>query len=171
MNTDNIIIHHKGFFNYNLLNKLLTDFIKYVDENKIDNFFFKKIQIIMVEMLENNYQYIHSIEDENRIKDYKPEFKILKTDGEFKIISSNPVLHIDADILKSHIDKINSSDLEELKELYKLTLKEGMHSEKRTAGTGLIRIAKVTKNKISYSFRKIDNKFLYYTLEIVVNSK
>ena len=57
MYVENIIIHHKGFFDYNLLSKLLSDLIEYVERNNIDNYFYKKMQIVMVEMLENNYQY------------------------------------------------------------------------------------------------------------------
>ncbi len=171
MKTENIIIQQKAFFDYSLLNKLLLDFSIYVKENNIENYFYKKIQIVMVEILENNYQYTQNIRGKYEIKNFIPEFKILKLDQGFKIRASNPILIYDADILKSNIDNINNSDLNQLKEIYKELLKNGMYSNKITAGTGLLRIAKVAKNKIMYSFQKIDNKLLYYTLEIMVNPK
>lgn len=167
---ENIIVQYKGFFDYSLLNKLLMDFIKYVDENHVDGFFLKKIQIVMVEVLENNYQYTQLKED-NLQSNLEPEFKIIKLNEGFKVVASNPILRNDAYHLKSRIEKINSLTINELKALYKDTLKEGMYIRKNNAGTGLIRIAKVTRNKISYSFREIDNKLLYYTLEILVNPK
>lgn len=171
MKTKNIILQHNAFFDYCLLNKLLLDFSDFVKENKIENYFYKKIQIVMVEMLENNYQYTQSIERKYEIVDFIPEFKILITEKGFKISASNPILIQDADKLKSKIDKINNASLNQLKDIYKKVLKDGMHSSKITSGTGLIRIAKVTKNKFFYSFQKIDNKLLYYTLEIMVNPK
>ncbi|HAF29342.1 MAG TPA: hypothetical protein DCG75_09880 [Bacteroidales bacterium] len=171
MKTETIIIQHKAFFDYCLLNKLLIEFSLFVKENNIGNYFYKKIQIVMIEMLENNYQYIQSIREKYELDHIIPEFKILKLESGFKICASNPVLIEDTENIKSKIDKINNLSLDQLKELYKEVLKEEMFSEKNTSGTGLIRIAKVAKNKIRYSFQKIDNKLLYYTLEIMVNPK
>lgn len=171
MELKNVILYYRGFFDYNLLNKLLNDFTVLVKENNIPNYFFKKIQIVMVEVIENNYQYIQSIEKKYMTENFIPEFKILHFEKGYKIFASNPILIDDAEILKSQIEKINKSDISQQKELYKETLKDGMYSKKITAGTGLIRIAKVTKNKIIYSFKKINNKLLYYTIEITINPK
>jgi len=168
---EEIVLEHKGFLNYNLLNKLLGDFIVYVEKNRIDNYLFKKVQIVMVEMLENNYQYMENLGKESVVHTVSPEFKIIKTGNGFKLTASNPVQVKDVNQLRTMIEEINRCDLKKIKELYKNTLKEGMYSEKKTAGTGLLRIAKVTKNKIVYSFRKVDNKLLNYTLEIMINSK
>lgn len=166
-----IILKHEGFFNYNILNNLLSDFIQYVNKENIDNYLFRKVQIVMVELLENNYQYTQTLDKHHEIAKLKPDFKLKKTLEGFKLSSSNPILEEDAEALKQKLDKINNIDLKRLKQYYKNTLKEGMHSEKSTAGIGLLRIAKVTRNKIKYSFRKIDNNLLYYTLEIMVNPK
>jgi len=50
-------------------------------------------------------------------------------------------------------------------------LKKEIYSKKQSPGIGLIRIAKVVRNKFEYTFQKIDNKFLYYTLDILINTK
>lgn len=171
MKTNTIILYHQGFFDYEVLNQLLYDFSVLVTQNDIQNYFYKKIQIVMAELLENNYQYTQSNEIEFAQGKYIPEFKIIKHNQGFEICASNPILTNDAYLLQLYLDKINNSNLSELKEIYKEILKAGMHSPKKTSGTGLIRIAKVTKNKFKYSFRKINNKLLYYTLEIMVNSK
>ncbi len=166
-----IIIKHEGFLNYSLLNKLLSEFIQYVNRNHVNSYVFRKVQIVMVELLENNYQYVQSIREHYEIEQRKPEFYLIITPYGFKLVASNPVAAKDADELKKTLDNINNFDLKILKEQYKKTLKERMYSDKPTAGIGLLRIAKVTKNKIKYSFRKIDNNLLYYTLEIMVNPK
>ena len=166
-----IILKHKGFFNYTILNNLLSDFIQYVNLNTLDEYLFRKVQIVMVEIIENNYQYTQSLNGNYEIEKLKPEFKLEKTPKGFRISSSNPIMENDAVTLKQLLEHINQVDLKKLKEQYKNVLKEAMHSEKPTAGIGLLRIAKVTKNKFKYSFRKIDNNLLYYTLEIMVNPK
>ncbi len=167
----NVVVQYKGFFDYSLLNKLLMDFMKYVEKNNIDNYIFKKIQIVMAEVLENNYQYTNLIEDELKHENFEPEFKILISNPHFKVIASNPILTNDANHLKAYIDKINNFSREDLKTIYKDTLKEGMYIKNANSGTGLVRIAKVSKNKINYSFRKINNKLLYYTIETLVTPK
>lgn len=165
------ILKYEGFFNYSILNHLLSDFIHYVDANKIDEYLFRKVQIVMVEIIENNYHYTQSMNRNYDIEMLKPEFKLEKTMEGFRLCSSNPILKKDAEFLKRILDHINRVSLKRLKEQYKNTLKESMYSDKPTAGIGLLRIAKVTGNKIKYSFRKIDNNLLYYTLEIMVNPK
>lgn len=171
MMNEKVVVQYKGFFDYSLLNKLLMDLINYVDKNEVDNYFLKKIQIVMVEMLENNYEYTHKIEKDIKKQILEPEFKLLRTGDGFRIIASNPMLINDSQKLKAHLDKINGLNSLELKELYKDTLKGGMQMKGRNSGTGLIRIRKVARNKINYSFKKIDNKLLYYTIEIMVNPK
>lgn len=165
------ILQHQGFFNYSILNQLLSEFIHYVKTNHIDEYLFRKVQIVMVEIIENNYQYTQLLNKNYDLEKLKPEFKLEKTQEGFRLSSSNPILGKDTLALKQLLEHINHVDLNKLKEQYKNMLKEGMQSEKPTAGIGLLRIAKVTRNKIKYSFRKINNNLLYYTLEIMVNPK
>ena len=171
MNSENIIIQHNGYLSYELLNKLMKEFESYADMHSLDNYYFKKIQIVMVEMIENNYQYCNELLSEIQITNNYPEFKIIKAKAGVRMLSSNLVKRTDANILKVNLNRINSFSIPELRKLHTRILDEGMHSVKSTAGIGLIRIAKVTKNKIEYSFKEINNKLLYYTLEIFVNSK
>ncbi len=169
MDLENVIIQYKGFFNYEVLNKLLTDFFVYVNKRSIDISIYKKIQIVMIEMLENNYQYIQSIENRYNINELEPEFELVKINSGYKLRSSNPVSPNDAYLLKSHIDKFNDLSNEEIQKKYKEILREGMYVEKISDGIGLLRIAKISGNKIKYSFKKINNNLLYYTLEITVS--
>lgn len=171
MVNENVVVQYKGFFDYGLLNKLLMDFIRYVDQNEIDTYFLKKVQIVMVEMLENNYQYTHKIEEDIKNELIEPEFKLLRIGDGFRITASNPILMNDSTKLKIHLDKINNLNTDEIKQLYKETLKDGMHMKGSNSGTGLIRIRKVARNKINYSFKDINNKLLYYTIEMLVNPK
>lgn len=171
MESENVIFEFKGYFNYQTVNKLLKDFYDYTLKESIDIYYYKKIQIIMVEVLENNYRYVKELSREGLDDRFLPEFKISQIGNDFKLLSSNVVLKNDARLLKTHIDEINNSNIDQLQELYKKILEEGIYTQKSSAGIGLIRIVKVTKNKIEYSFKKIDNKLLYYTLEIMINSK
>ncbi|MFO7828842.1 MAG: SiaB family protein kinase [Bacteroidales bacterium] len=165
------ILSYKGFFNYTIVNQLLKQLTEFEQSEKMDLLAFKKIQIVMVEMLENSYSYTSNFAKEFPYDNFFPEFKILRSDERFRLISSNPIEKADVDELKIHLERINRSSLKDLRAWYKEILMEGMNSKKSSAGIGLIRIAKVIRNKFKYSFHKIDNKFLYYTLEISINTK
>lgn len=165
------IIAYKGFFNYAKVNQLLEELVALENTGKIEESVFKKIQIIMVEMLENNYSYTSDFINEPQFEKYPPEFKLIRLDNNYQLISSNLVKKSDASNLNIHLEKINQYSLSDLREWYKEILKNGIYSKKNSAGIGLIRIAKIIRNKLKYSFYKIDNKFLYYTLEILINTK
>lgn len=165
------MIAYKCFFNYAIVNQILKQLVDLEKTGQIDPSAFKKIQIVMVEMLENSYSYTSGFVNEFQYEKYVPEFKIVKLDNAYQLISSNPVIKSDAYTLSMHIEKINQSSLDDLRRWYKKILIDGIHSRKISAGIGLLRIAKVIRNKFKYSFRKIDNKFLYYTLEILIYTK
>lgn len=165
------ILSYKGFFNYTIVNQLLKQLTEFEQSGRMDLLAFKKIQIVMVEMLENSYSYTSNFAKEFPYDNFFPEFKIIKLEDTYQLISSNPVKESDVDELKMHLERVNRSSLKELRAWYKEILMEGIYSKKRSAGIGLIRIAKVVRNKFKYSFHKIDNKFLYYTLEISINTK
>ncbi|MFP4022973.1 MAG: SiaB family protein kinase [Thiohalospira sp.] len=171
MANDNQILYYKGFLDYAIVNKLLKELFEQGQSGALDIKVFKKIQIVMVEMLENSYKYISEMAIPTKSSEFLPEFKILKENKFYRLIASNPIYHNDVDDLKQHIDKINNTELPELQKWYKEILKNEIYSKKKSPGIGLIRIAKVVRNKFKYSFQEIDNKFLYYTLEILINTK
>jgi hypothetical protein len=171
MDNNKPILYYKGFFNYTIVNKLLNELFTLEQTGVLNEWVSNKIQIVMVEMLENNYKYTsNKITSFNHI-DFFPVFKILNEDKFYRLIASNPIRHNDVNTLKDHLDKINDVGLPELRKWYKEILKNEIYSVKQSPGIGLIRIAKVVRNKFKYSFQKIDNKFLYYTLEILINKK
>ena len=125
----------------------------------------------MIELIENNYQYLKNSKITKEKKLIESEFCLVQVNEGFKIFSSNPIKVSDAGFLKSHIDQINKSDSNKLRTIYKQILTDGIYSSKRTAGIGLMRIAKVAKNKIHYTFKQIDNNLLNYSIEIEINSR
>jgi len=171
MTVNKPILYYKGFFNYAIVNHLLKELLLLEQSGILSNITYKKIQIVMVEMLENSYKYTsEEIKFFNPVF-YLPEFKILKENHSFRLSASNPIKKEDLPDFKKHLDKINISRLPELKEWYKKILKDEIYSKKQSPGIGLIRIAKVVRNKFEYTFQQIDNKFLYYTLDILINTK
>ena len=171
MKESKILIEYEGFFSHFIVNELIQNLYKINKANKFQTTVFKKVLVVMIEMLENNYNYIESIKFDLPEDIKSPYFKIVQTSKGIEIESSNPLKYEHLDDLKSRINEINKCNKQEIKELYLKTLVAGMNTPRKSAGVGLIRIAKVAQNKIKSSFDHFDNNFLYYTLQIFVNYK
>lgn len=165
------IIEFIGFINHNDITKLIADFEKYAFKQNISNSLNRKVVVVMIEILENCFHYTKTIQDEIPSQVDSPYFSIYKRDNSYHLISTNPIKKEDFDNLKCKIDEINNCEKVFLKELYLKKLIGSINTDKSSPGVGLIRIAKITQNKINYSFNQFDNKFLTYRLEIIVNSK
>jgi len=101
--------------------------------------------------------------------DYQPEFELILNDEGFILTSRNPVRDKDKIEISSRIDKINTSDDDELKKIYRDTITNGIFTEKGGAGLGFIEMAKITSNSIVYSFKPIDRGFSYFEVTLHIN--
>lgn len=84
---------------------------------------------------------------------------------------SNSIFNHKILLLKNKLDRVNSLDKEGLKDLYKNTILSGNVSPKGGAGLGIINIAKVSENKINYTFSTINDKYSYFTLNVLIAHK
>jgi hypothetical protein len=70
--------------------------------------------------------------------------------------------------LKERIDKINSLEPDALKDFYKEVLNNGIMSDKGGGGLGMIDIARKSAHKLEYDFKKLDDKFTFYSLLVKI---
>ena len=96
---------------------------------------------------------------------------VKKVDTGYRIITGNFV-HIDnIEKLEEKIKRINRSSHEEIKELYKFILNHQRISAKGGGGLGLVDIARKTGNKLEYSFRRYNDTYSFFYLDILVNEE
>jgi hypothetical protein len=126
----------------------------------------KKVYAAMVESLENIYKHQDHINDDQA---YLPKFSLYADNQNLSLLVSNSMLNHKVTLLKSKLDKVNSLDKEGLKDLYKNTILSGNVSPKGGAGLGIINIAKVSENKINYTFSAITEKYAYFTLNVLIS--
>ena len=70
--------------------------------------------------------------------------------------------------LKEKIDKINSLNKDELKDMYKFILNHQKLSAKGGGGLGLVDIARKTGSKLVYSFFNYNDNYYFFNLEIKI---
>ncbi len=96
-------------------------------------------------------------------------FHIKNNRGLFTIVSANSVKNKIIPLLKGQLEQLNKLTSLELKEAYRRRLSEGELSEKGGAGLGLIEMARRSKNKLNFSFKKIDEHYSSFYFRLHLN--
>lgn len=164
-----IILKYQGLMSFEIIGALLNRLKDETESRGIGITQYKKLLALMIEALENVFKYNENFEHESGLfPNFFPRFTIERINNDFIISSANPILNTDIDRLLKHVDHINSLDKDGLKKLFRETLMNGRFSPKGGAGLGFIEMAKISGNKIDYSFTPINEKFSYYhyTLQV-----
>lgn len=165
-NKETTILSYKGVLTFNKINDLLFKFKENMSDYDVSLVIKKRIYSVIVECLENTYK--HSYISDN-VNEKLVEFELLKHLNDFKIKTSNLIDKNHADYLINKIDFINSLDKQELKNLYKKSILKSDMSKNKSAGLGLIEIAKTSNNPIEYKLLENNNHLSVITTVIISN--
>lgn len=160
------LVKHFGHLSYEEIGVLLHKVSVLLDKRGMHITVRKKVYATMVESLENIYKHQDIIDGD---KENLPKFVLQIDSQNFSMFVSNSILNHKVSLLKSKLDKVNSLDKNGLKDLYKNTILSGNVSPKGGAGLGIINIAKVSENKINFSFVPINEKYSFFTLNVLVS--
>lgn len=162
------ILRHFGPLSYEEIGFLLNKMTVILERRGMSITVKKKVYATMVESLENIYKHQDIIEKD---LEYHPRFSLYIDDQNLSIFVSNSILNLKISPLKSKLERVNNLDKDGLKDLYKNTILSGNVSPKGGAGLGIINIAKVSENKINFSFVTINEKYSYFTINVVISYK
>ena len=173
MEESNILLSFKGEITSDLLTSILQ-----IMESKLENFeekskTKKKVYHVLVECLQNLYHHVDEITavDDKTKRARTAIFMIGKDDSNYNIITGNYILSKNIDSLTARMDKVNSMSVDELKVLYKEILNNDQYSDKGGGGLGLVDMARKTGQKLGYNFKKIDDEYSFFSLDIKVKHK
>jgi Family of unknown function (DUF6272) len=164
-----VIIHFKGQLQFDNIGELIHLLKDKMRVRKISYAVYKKILMLMIELLENIIRYRENYDKKsNIIQNFPPEFSIQADQNIYYIESSNPILKSDMVKLEKRLFELNSMDKDKIRDLYKATITNGKFSEKGGAGLGIIEMAKMSDEKLIYHFTEIDKDYFYYSLKLAV---
>jgi hypothetical protein len=164
------LISYIGPLKYDTIGHLIHELKDKVSDLGLKLVLYKKILLVMIESLENILKYNEHFKDKTVLKKkYLPRFSLRRLDDKFILTSSNAVLNSDIPEITDKLTLINNLDSEGLKKLYKDTITNGQFSHKGGAGLGFIEIAKISSEKIIFSFEPINEKLSYYMLQVVID--
>jgi hypothetical protein len=169
----NIILFYKGNVDSEVINHVLDTVEAKMAAMKELSRLRKKVYNVLVESLQNLYHHVDKVpgDFEDQSAERFGMVAVRKLDPGYRIITGNFV-HIDnIEKLEEKIKRINRSSREEIKELYKFILNHQRISAKGGGGLGLVDIARKTGNKLEYSFRRHNDTYSFFYLDILVTEE
>ncbi len=127
----------------------------------------KKVFFIMVESLQNITR--HSEANKDAKNENSSLFIIQRKKKEYYITSGNIIELDKVAPLEEKLKKVNSLDLESLKNYYREVLDVGEISSKGGAGLGLIEMARKSGNKLAFDFSPINDTKSFFYFQSKVN--
>ncbi len=88
--------------------------------------------------------------------------------GHYFVLSGNLVENEKIDKLRGNLKLLQNMNKNELKKYYRKKLKDGPHEDSKGAGVGFIEMAKKANAPFEFDFRKIDDRFSFFALKIIV---
>ncbi len=88
----------------------------------------------------------------------------------YSILTGNFMASDEVMGLRTHLDRINDCDPDELRDLYKQTLNNGRYGRAGGGGLGIIDIARKSGRKLEYGFVPLDEKNAFFSLNVNVTT-
>jgi hypothetical protein len=167
----NVVYTYKGAVSAEWINGVLESVENKLDSNNEDARVKKKMYNVLVEGLQNLYHHVDELPEELKLT-FNSKFGVLvikKVDDGYLVSLGNFVATDKTKYLKDKIDKINSLNVDELKDMYKFILNHQKLSAKGGGGLGLIDIARKTGNKLEYNFFELNDGYNFFNLNVKVN--
>lgn len=168
MESNDIMLSFKGDVTSEMLTSMLqimeTKLDNLGEENKVK----RKVYNVLVECLQNLYHHRDEMKRTGIDEESAAIFMIGRDDSSYNIVTGNYILSDRVSKLKSRIDHVNTLDRDGLKTLYKEVLNNDERSEKGGGGLGIIDIARKSKQKLTYDFMDVDDRYSFFSLYIKI---
>jgi len=175
---ENLLQLHREFtkkgvlisFNGSLFNSIIEEIgnaiKRYLHEENREKGTITDIFSAYIEQTQNIRNYIssHDIDEAHR----SSIILIISVDSRYHITSGNSIRKADVESLKQKIDHINSLDKEGLKLYHKEQRKKVREPDAKTAGLGLIDIARRSQGGLLYRFDPLDEGYDFFSLQVIV---
>lgn len=161
MITQDILMMHKGDLSKASVLPILNIIENNINHNLKGTSLVKNIFELLAELLQNISRHAYSKNDFT-----EGIFLISKSNSTYSISSGNYIENEKIDSLSDHIKSLNNMSNTELHDLLVKNLELKQETNDSQVGIGLIDISSHLKEKIKYSFKKIDNKLSFFTINL-----
>lgn len=160
------IMLYEGEVNHEIIKSILYTLESYFKQAHVHRKIQKKIFNVVVECIQNIEKHCLSF---NFSLPKRGSLLLVENKNVFEIYSGNFVNQDQKQFLIKKETQIKNKTKEQLREIYKQQLVDGVISSKGGAGLGFIDIARKTNNKIEFYFFDNESGISYFIFKIVIN--
>ena len=173
MESNKVVLSFKGDVTSELMSSILQIIEQRMDDMNEAPRLRKKVYNVLVECLQNLYHHIDEVPSETAKNgaDKSAIFMVSLNPKGYSITTGNYILSDRKAKFEERLERINSLDRDELKQLYKDVLNSDGRSDKGGGGLGMIDIARKTGNKLNYDFANLNDKYSFFSLNINVEEQ
>jgi len=170
MESNKVVLSFKGDVTSELMSSILQIIEQRMDSLNETPRLRKKVYNVLVECLQNLYHHIDEVPvaSEKKGFDRSAIFMISLSNNGYSITTGNYILTSRKKSFRDRLDRINSLEPTDLKELYKEVLSSDSRSDKGGGGLGMIDIARKTGKKLNYDFTPLNDEYSFFSLNINV---
>jgi len=168
MTRNNLHLVYEGEINQSITKTFTALAEQNLSEENEEKRVVRNVYHVMVECLQNIYKHTDSSVGDKPGKRSYGIILIGRHNNGYLVSTGNKVDNSKKEKLIKILDRINSLSTEELNEVYKKQIKEGILSKKGGAGLGFIDISRKTGSKLDYKFETIDEKNSFFILKTYI---
>ncbi len=161
---ENILVMHKGDFSQHSVLPILGMMEQNLPQDAEGRSLQKKVGYMLIELLQNMSK--HGLAETNGHR--KGLFMIGYQDDAYLVGTGNYVASSEVDALKNRLDGLAAMDAAALTAHYKYCLVHNPVGEKGSAGLGLIDIARICNNHVTYSFKPTAPDRAFFSMMIKI---
>lgn len=164
---EGILISFNGSFSNSIIEEIGRAIRTYLQEEKLSSGIISDVFSVYIEQTQNIRNYIELNNLANTLAG-EAVVTIAKKNGYYTINSGNSVKKDDVKQLSDYLEKLNRFDKKELRKMYKEQLRKPANPEARSAGLGLIEIARKASERIQYQFQNQNETYDFFNLFVTV---
>ena len=164
---EGILISFNGSFSNSIIEEIGRAIRTYLQEEKLSGGIISDVFSVYIEQTQNIRNYIE-LNGMANTSAGEAVVTIAKKNGYYTISSGNSVKKDDVQKLANYLEELNSLDKKELRKLYKEQLRKPAQPEARSAGLGLIEIARKASEKMQYQFQNQNDAYDFFNLFVTV---
>jgi hypothetical protein len=161
MNQEGILFSFSGIISQSLTSFMVETAKEQLESKISDSKLLRTIFVIAIEQLQNIMSYSKDKQQESHNKYSSPGIMVVGFDTKkekYFISSANEIFENDQEILSTKIDFLNTLEKPALRKHLREKLRSADDMHDRGAGVGFIEMAKLSSEKIEYSFHKYHDK-------------
>ena len=165
----NTILYYEGEINHEITKALTYTTDKHLGETNANRMTQKKVFNVMIECLQNIDKHALEFTASDNYLTKKGAILVAEYSTSYCILAGNPVDKEQMTALSLIINNLQFREKEDLRQLYKKQLENGMLSEKGGAGLGFIDMSRKTGNPLHFTFLPLEENLSFFALKITIN--